>query len=43
MLAKSRDIMLLAQDVENAEDWEQLCHLGVQGGQGFYLGRPERL
>ncbi|MGI9277203.1 MAG: bifunctional diguanylate cyclase/phosphodiesterase [Endozoicomonas sp.] len=43
MLAKSRDIMLLAQDVENAQDWEQLCHLGVQGGQGFHIGRPERL
>lgn len=43
MLAQSRDIQLLAQDVEEAADWEQLQSLGVSGGQGFYLGRPERL
>ena len=43
MLANSRDIKLLAQDVEEEADWNQLKELGVQGGQGFYLGRPERL
>ncbi|AMO58592.1 hypothetical protein GZ77_18215 [Endozoicomonas montiporae] len=43
MLAKSRDILLLAQDVEQEEDWLQLQELGVQGGQGYYLGRPQRL
>ena len=43
MLARSRDIVLLVQDVEQKEDWEKLRQLGVQGGQGFYLGRPERL
>lgn len=42
MLANSRDITLLAQSVEQEEDWDQLRDLGVQGGQGFYLGRPER-
>lgn len=43
MLAKSRDITLLAQDVEQKEDWQKLRELGVQGGQGYYLGRPQRL
>ncbi|MGI9280405.1 MAG: bifunctional diguanylate cyclase/phosphodiesterase [Endozoicomonas sp.] len=43
MLASSRDIQLLAQDVEDEKDWLKLKDLGVQGGQGFYLGRPERL
>ena len=43
MLAKSRDIKLLAQDVEQEEDWLQLQELGVQGGQGYYLGRPQKL
>ncbi|WP_062265304.1 bifunctional diguanylate cyclase/phosphodiesterase [Endozoicomonas arenosclerae] len=43
MLASSRDIQLLAQDVEEEQDWLKLRDLGVQGGQGFYLGRPERL
>lgn len=37
MLAKSREITLLAQNVETEADWRQLRELGVQGGQGFYL------
>ena len=43
MLAKSRDITLLAQDVEQKEDWQKLREMGVEGGQGYYLGRPQRL
>ena len=43
MLTRNRDITLLAQDVETEADWQELQELGVQGGQGFYLGRPERL
>ncbi len=43
MLAESQDVSLLAQSVEDEADWQQLQELGVQGGQGFYLGRPERL
>lgn len=43
MLTKSRDITLLAQDVEQKEDWQKLSELGVQGGQGYYLGRPRKL
>ena len=43
ILTKSRDITLLAQDVEHQEDWNQLLELGVQGGQGYYLGRPQKL
>lgn len=43
MLAESRDIGVLAQGVESEEEWEALKQLGVAGGQGDYLGRPERL
>ena len=43
MLAESQDISLLAQSVEEEADWLQLRELGVQGGQGYYLGRPERM
>ena len=43
MLAETRDIGVLAQGVENEEEWEALKQLGVAGGQGFYLGRPEQL
>ncbi|MFK0570760.1 EAL domain-containing protein [Endozoicomonas sp.] len=43
MLAESRDISVLAQRVESEDEWEALKQLGVAGGQGYYLGRPERL
>ncbi|MRI33073.1 hypothetical protein EOPP23_08760 [Endozoicomonas sp. OPT23] len=43
MLAESQDVNLLAQNVEEEADWLQLQELGVQGGQGYFLGRPERL
>ncbi|WP_419833377.1 EAL domain-containing protein [Endozoicomonas atrinae] len=43
MLAESRDIGVLAQGVESEQEWETLKQLGVAGGQGYYLGRPEQL
>lgn len=43
MLAGSRDITLLAQGVENQAEWEKLTELGVSGGQGYFLARPEQL
>ncbi len=43
ILAEIRDIKLFAQGIESADDWSQLQKLGVQGGQGYYLGRPEKL
>lgn len=43
MLAESKDIGILAQGIENQEDWDALKLLGVVGGQGYFLGRPARL
>ena len=43
MLAESKDIGILAQGIENQEDWNALKPLGVVGGQGYFLGRPARL
>ncbi len=43
LIAHNRDITLLGQGVESEETWKLLHKLGVDGGQGFYLGRPESL
>ena len=43
LIAHNRDIILLGQGVESEETWQQLLKLGVDGGQGFHLGRPEAL
>ena len=41
MLTRSRDIKLLAQNVDTQADWQQLQELGVEGGQGQWLGAPK--
>ena len=43
MLASSRDITLLAHGIEHKAEWVKLGHLGVQGGQGYYLAKPAKL
>jgi EAL domain-containing protein (putative c-di-GMP-specific phosphodiesterase class I) len=40
-LAQSKEIPLVAEGVETAEELESLKALGVEYVQGFYLGRPE--
>ena len=40
-IAHSCDIMILAEGVENTQEWECLRHLGIDGGQGYLLGRPD--
>lgn len=40
-VAKSCDVMILAEGVETQEQWELLLELGIQGGQGYWLGRPQ--
>lgn len=40
-IAHSCDITILAEGVENAQEWECLHNLGIDGGQGYLLGRPE--
>jgi diguanylate cyclase (GGDEF)-like protein len=42
-IAHSCDIQLLAEGVETAAEWRALLTLGVDGGQGFELGRPTRI
>jgi EAL domain-containing protein (putative c-di-GMP-specific phosphodiesterase class I) len=35
------DVMVLAEGVETEAQWLKLIELGIQGGQGFWLGRPQ--
>lgn len=39
-IAHSCDMILLAEGVETAAEWQQVADLGLDGGQGYYLGRP---
>ncbi|MGH1485799.1 MAG: bifunctional diguanylate cyclase/phosphodiesterase [Cellvibrionaceae bacterium] len=40
-IAQSCDVMVLAEGVETEAQWEQLVKLGIQGGQGYWLGKPQ--
>lgn len=40
-IAHSCEIIILAEGIENVQEWECLCHLGIDGGQGYFLGRPD--
>ncbi len=40
-IAHSCDITIFAEGVENVQEWECLRNLGVDGGQGYFLGRPD--
>ncbi|MDE1461242.1 bifunctional diguanylate cyclase/phosphodiesterase [Spartinivicinus poritis] len=42
-IAHSRDITILAEGVEVEEVWQLLLSLGVDGGQGYLLHRPEAI
>jgi diguanylate cyclase (GGDEF)-like protein len=35
------DVIVLAEGVETEAQWLKLIELGIQGGQGFWLGRPQ--
>ncbi len=39
-IANSCDITILAEGVETEEQWQALIDLGIQGGQGYWLGKP---
>ncbi len=39
-IAKSCDVLVLAEGIETEAQWQQLIELGIQGGQGYWLGRP---
>lgn len=40
-IAQSCDVVVLAEGVETEAQWEQLLELGIQGGQGYWLGEPK--
>jgi diguanylate cyclase (GGDEF)-like protein len=40
-LARSLDVMVIAQKIENAEQAAALSAAGVDGGQGYYFGAPQ--
>ena len=40
-IAQSCDVMVLAEGVETEAQWNQLIKLGIQGGQGYWLGKPQ--
>jgi len=39
-IAHSCDVTVFAEGVELQEEWECLQALGIDGGQGYFLGRP---
>lgn len=39
-IASSCDITILAEGVETEDQWQALIDLGIQGGQGYWLGKP---
>ncbi len=41
-IAQGCDVTVLAEGVETEEQWHKLIELGIQGGQGYWLGRPQR-
>ncbi len=40
-IAQGCEVMVLAEGVETEDQWQQLIKLGIQGGQGYWLGRPQ--
>ena len=37
---ESLDCQVVAERVETDEDWQLICQLGFDAGQGHFLGRP---
>ncbi len=42
-LAKSLDLGIVGEGVENHQQMTELCRLGCTYGQGYFLGRPQRI
>lgn len=40
-IAHSCEITILAEGVENLQEWECLHSMGIDGGQGYLLGKPD--
>jgi len=39
-IARSCDIAIYAEGIETEEEWKSVLELGLNGGQGYYLGEP---
>jgi EAL domain-containing protein (putative c-di-GMP-specific phosphodiesterase class I) len=39
-IARSCDIAIYAEGIETEEEWQSVIDLGLNGGQGYYLGEP---
>jgi diguanylate cyclase (GGDEF)-like protein len=40
-IGQSCDVVVLAEGIETEAQWKKLIELGIQGGQGYWLGRPQ--
>jgi diguanylate cyclase (GGDEF)-like protein len=40
-IAHSCEITILAEGIENLQEWECLRSMGIDGGQGYLLGKPD--
>ena len=40
-MAHNLDMQVVAEAVESEADWLALRQLGIDGGRGYWLGRPE--
>jgi diguanylate cyclase (GGDEF)-like protein len=40
-ISHSCDLVLLAEGVETEDEWQSLLNVGVDGGQGYFLGKPQ--
>lgn len=40
-IAQGCDVVVLAEGVETEAQWQKLIELGIEGGQGYWLGRPQ--
>ncbi len=40
-IAHTCEITILAEGIENQQEWQRLCQLGIDGGQGYLLARPD--
>ncbi len=42
-LMHSMDIQVMVDNIRSEEQWKRLLSLGVDGGQGFWVGEPREL
>ncbi len=42
-VSRGHEITMIAESVENEEDWRTVLGLGVDGGRGILFGRPEEV